>query len=956
MPEFNFRTFEDMSLCIRRNIAKIPFDFDRIVGIPRSGIIPAYMIALFLNKKACSLDELLQGTTLSSGYSREIEGNSEIKKVLIVDDSIHSGVALAKTKEKIGQVEYLKNVEIKYLAIYAREQAIGLIDYYFELVPLPRLFQWNYLNVNTNERCCFDIDGVLCVDPKPEENDDGEKYRNFILKAKPLYIPRYKIKALVTSRLEKYRKETEEWLSKNNVKYDKLYMLDLPNKEDRIRLGAHGKFKAKIFAQSNAELFIESEPKQAEEIARLSGKPCICVGNDKYYSGDGDCKIDILNLSEYKRKGKQKRILLFSHEFTYTGAPHSLLRICKVLKDKYYLEVWGPEAGDFESEFRKLGIKVEIIPYSLCNTENVKQAIRSFDFCIVNTVIANRFYDVVNQLIPTVWYIREATNIPEICRGNKNREISLRKATDLLCVSEYAKEYIAANFNSRVKVLQNCMEDYADQAERKKDHTIVNFLQIGTISERKGFTEYVEAFKRLPANLKEQAHLYFAGRLIPSRSSYWEPLLESVKEENNITFLGEIQGLEEKIKVYNSIDIFVVASYDESCSLVVLEGAMLSKPLIVTENVGAKYMVTKNNGFIVKTKDIDDLSKAMAYFIENKDKIDVMGEYSRRVYEQFATMEIYSQNIMQLADRYVKKSIVGWRIKKHINETFEKNLILKFFKSCKNVGIKATFTKVKTYLSREKAKGKHQKKALIPICIWGTSASKIAADRSAFAKVNVWIGKESIRALNQPAFSGEVSFVKQTKEMQNILYDINKEALNRITTGGDRYLLIDLLDEKFDLVRFNSKYVISKSDLLMRNLSNVFIDKVPFSKKQMLKFVCTGEQISAAIKVFAEQIKAAFPVENIILNEVYFATKFYGKDGKIHNFTTAKVKIFEEKNALLQKMYTQIKEELRGCRVIVCKEYLADENHPQGLSTMHFVSSYYKKVANEIDVLLKRRK
>lgn len=30
-------------------------------------------------------------------------------------------------------------------------------------------------------KTCFDLDGVFCVDPTWEENDDGEKYRKFIL-------------------------------------------------------------------------------------------------------------------------------------------------------------------------------------------------------------------------------------------------------------------------------------------------------------------------------------------------------------------------------------------------------------------------------------------------------------------------------------------------------------------------------------------------------------------------------------------------------------------------------------------------------------------------------------------------------------------------------------------------------------------------------------------------------
>ena len=949
---YHYRTFDDMAKCIRKNISKIPFDFDRIVGIPRSGIIPAYMIALFLNKKACSLDELLQNTQLSSGYSREVDGTDCIKKILIVDDSVHSGIAIGHTKEKIQAAAHLKNIEIKYLAIFAREQAISFVDYYFEIVPVPRIFQWNYLNINVNERSCFDIDGVLCVDPTPEENDDGEKYRNFILNARPLYIPKYKIKALVTSRLEKYRALTEEWLCKNNVQYEKLFMLDLPNKEARIAMGAHGKFKAKIFAQSDAQLFVESEPKQAEEIARLSGKPCICVGNDRYYEGDGVCKVDVFNLEEYKRKDHRKRILLFSHEFTYTGAPHSLLRICKVLNPNYYVEVWGPASGEFEKEFENLGVKVCIVPYEICRIENVKKAIKSFDFCIVNTVISNRFYDVASQLIPTAWYIREATNIPDICRGNKNREFSLRRSRDLYCVSEYARDFIAQNYNRRVKVIRNCMEDYADRAKKKTDHSVVNFLQIGTITLRKGFVEYVNAFRSLPKELQSRAHLYFAGRLIPGRSNYWQPLLDSITGDENITYLGEIKGQEEKIRLFNNIDVFVVASYDESCSLVVLEGAMLSKPLIVTENVGAKYMVD-GNGFIVKTKDINSLAEAMRYFIQNSDQIDAMGEISRKAYETMASMEIYDKNISSLAKEYLAKSKVCWRIRRALGRKISGGLVYKFLCSIKQNGIKATWKKTVAYLARSRRQG-GKRKGNVPVALWGTSATKTALNGSAYARVGTWVGKTSVRSLTQPAFEGEIDISISNNDTQNILSDIRKNTTERLLSGGARYIAVDLLDEKFDLVRFNGQYVISNSDSLKRNLDKIRVEKIEFSHKQLLRFNCTPEQTEQAVRLFAQRLKEKYAQDKIILHEAYFATTYRAKDGTIKRFAENKVKSFEEKNRLLVNMYARIKAELPGCRMIAASKYrIADENHPQGLSTMHFIPEYYRSVTKQIDKIIK---
>ena len=148
----------------------------------------------------------------------------------------------------------------------------------------PRVFQWNYLNHTFLQDAAFDIDGVLCKDPLPQENDDGSKYINFIRNAKPLFIPQYKIPYIITSRLEKYRKETEEWLKANNVQYDHLIMLSGHTAEERRKLNLHAKFKAEQYKRlTDIQLFIESDRKQAEEISKLSGKLCFCASTDELF-------------------------------------------------------------------------------------------------------------------------------------------------------------------------------------------------------------------------------------------------------------------------------------------------------------------------------------------------------------------------------------------------------------------------------------------------------------------------------------------------------------------------------------------------------------------------------------------------------------------------------------------------------------------------------------------------
>ena len=220
-----YRNISDLNNIILKRLSILPRDFDLIVGIPRSGMLPANLLALYLNKPYTDIHSFINGHIYKAGARGAFFDIKEFKKVLVVDDSIASGAAMEECRQNLKHLE--KEFSFSYCAVYVIPGKEKSVDYFFEAVPLPRYFQWNLMNHTALAKACFDIDGVLCVDPTDDQNDDGVKYRDFILNAQPLIIPGSRIGSLVTSRLEKYRTETETWLKKYNVKYDELIMLDL---------------------------------------------------------------------------------------------------------------------------------------------------------------------------------------------------------------------------------------------------------------------------------------------------------------------------------------------------------------------------------------------------------------------------------------------------------------------------------------------------------------------------------------------------------------------------------------------------------------------------------------------------------------------------------------------------------------------------------------------------------
>ncbi|MDN2657907.1 phosphoribosyltransferase family protein [Cobetia sp. 14N.309.X.WAT.E.A4] len=284
----NYRSYGDLGRDIASQMSRLQAgDFDLIVGIPRSGMVPAYMISAMLNRACTDLDTFLADGVPGKGITRKLRESTagEVSEegtrsawayrcVLLVDDSLNSGASL---KASLARIPADCPCEIMTCVIYANPGVTNEVDLALVELEHPRAFQWNLFHHPALEDACVDIDGVLCLDPSPEDNDDGPRYRRFLLEATPLHLPTYRVHSLVTNRLEKYRPETEAWLARHGVTYERLIMLDLPSKEARLKLGCHASHKAGYYRESGCRLFIESEVGQASSIAQMTGKPVYCV-------------------------------------------------------------------------------------------------------------------------------------------------------------------------------------------------------------------------------------------------------------------------------------------------------------------------------------------------------------------------------------------------------------------------------------------------------------------------------------------------------------------------------------------------------------------------------------------------------------------------------------------------------------------------------------------------------
>lgn len=246
-------------------------DYDVIVGVPRSGLLAASAIALKLGKPLSVPDRFPEIVW----QSEQMRPLSEISRVLLIDDSVSTGKALARAKASLARTA--PEVRISTAAVYVTDEGRALVDAYHAVVPRPRLFEWNMLHAKRGT-LGVDFDGVLSEDCPRGLVAGTEAYGAWLISARPYLIPHFEIDCIVSNRLEAYRADTEAWLARHGVRYKKLILAPEKNEEDKV---AH---KAGILARERLALFWESSRSEAEALWKRTGTPILCTDTRELFS------------------------------------------------------------------------------------------------------------------------------------------------------------------------------------------------------------------------------------------------------------------------------------------------------------------------------------------------------------------------------------------------------------------------------------------------------------------------------------------------------------------------------------------------------------------------------------------------------------------------------------------------------------------------------------------------
>lgn len=339
-----------------------------------------------------------------------------------------------------------------------------------------------------------------------------------------------------------------------------------------------------------------------------------------------------------------KRILLFTHNLNFEGAPLVQFWVAQGLRDRYAFLLLSPEDGPLREKYEECGIEVRIFSAEGVFASGKKltdslrrtaESVRDFSPELIYANTADMFFGAelgAVMELPVVWAIHESVEYQSYFKryGDEISRMAIRRfmgVTRAVFVAEAtAKLYRDLDTCQFITIPNGIdvdgIENYrrgADRAEIRKGLGIGPEEQVitivGTVCQRKGQKIFLEAAAKLCGRTDRPLRFLIVGA---RKSKYLEDMQQMIGDFGLRERVLVIDVCEDVYRYYMASDYFVCASYEESSPLVLLEAMAFRLPIVSTDVYGIPELVrNKNEALLVKPGKPDELAQALLTLLES---------------------------------------------------------------------------------------------------------------------------------------------------------------------------------------------------------------------------------------------------------------------------------------------------------------------------------------------------
>lgn len=353
------------------------------------------------------------------------------------------------------------------------------------------------------------------------------------------------------------------------------------------------------------------------------------------------------------RNHEKKKLLVITHELSWTGAPLVLAEACiSVLKPAgYEMMVLSQKEGPLSQKFLDNGIPVMILPEIASPESKLLYAlVQPYDAVIVNTIVPYASIQILNTLEkPVLWWIHECELIYEWVGEFLPQRLG--DHIHVCCVGQYAlgvlKKY-RPEYNAQVLIygLQDC-----NPAKKFRAHAPdrrFRFATVGSMVHLKGQDILAEAISLLREEIRAKCEFLLVGKADDTEILAAIQKMEKEYPEN-VRYIGPV-ARDVLDEIYPDVDCIICPSRYDCMPTFVAEGMMYGKTAVCSENTGmAPILSSEGAGFIYSDNDPRKLADAIAKYVSLSDEErKAYSKKARACFEHNFTLDVFRKNLLQV--------------------------------------------------------------------------------------------------------------------------------------------------------------------------------------------------------------------------------------------------------------------------------------------------------------------
>jgi len=205
-----------------------------------------------------------------------------------------------------------------------------------------------------------------------------------------------------------------------------------------------------------------------------------------------------------------------------------------------------------------------------------------------------------------------------------------------------------------IEVIPNGIEDKFCNKKVKNRSSTLKILYVGLLVPYKGIEYAIYASKLLKEKNCDFKWIFVGGWSSPEFKSMILQLVNKFNLQDLIIFEGE-KIEEEKWKYFDEADILCLPTYTDLMPLCIIEGMMMSLPIITTSLRTLSYIVDeKINGLLSPPKNADQLAFNINILYEDFELARKMGNRGRQKFKENYTIDTHLERMQKAIYRLLE--------------------------------------------------------------------------------------------------------------------------------------------------------------------------------------------------------------------------------------------------------------------------------------------------------------